>query len=169
MTSKNYVEIASKIALDIFYNDIGYGYDIDIADYGINSYEFNEFVFPNIPEEAYNDSYEEDGSFYAQGWFEYLYAIDEDAVYDVLDPENAELELKKIREIEEYRDSLLDSSEYQYELKDNVMIYPSGEQIDVAGYNEAKLIDYMKVSAIAKDVIINKSFELIDLNQDYDI
>lgn len=147
MTSKNYVEIASKIALDAFDQDEGNGTSLSIEDYGITPEEFIKHVEPNLPEGINDEGYDNGDEYYAQCDWKYL-DINEENI-DFWEDEENEYHEFYYEKLKGYRDVLLDSHEYSYELKNKLMIYSNSEEINVAGPNEAKLINYMKVTNVS--------------------
>lgn len=151
MTSKNYVEIASKIALDAFDQDEGNGTSLSIEDYGLTPEEFVKHVEPNLPEGINDECYDNGDEYYAQCDWQYLDINEENIVFWSESSNDANQEIVFYEHLSTIRNELINSKDYQYNLDGNNMVYDNGKTIQVSGPNEAKLINYMEVSDKARD------------------
>lgn len=113
MTSKNYVEIASKIALDAFDRDEGNGVGIEYGEYDLTQQEFVDEIMPQlITKEIIGDEYslEEDECSVTTNW-DYLQYIDEENIELWADNEE-DMEWQEVyyEKLSDYRDKFLNNS-----------------------------------------------------------
>lgn len=152
---KNYTEIASQMALDAFYNDEGNGTSLSIEDYGITPEEFVKYVEPNLPEGINDEGYDNGDEYYAQCDWKYLDINEENIEFWSESSNDTSLEIEFYQELSKTRNDWMNYKAFEYKLDGSNMVYNNGKTIQVSGPNEAKLINYMEISELAYNVLVD--------------